>query len=209
MSRNLVEPESVLEVCSRHEFIREAAAELGILPKQLIAIRMKIKKAGFTFPRMRNDQRARRNTVDDVFAFAKPVESGCWEWTKALSTKGYGVFTIEDRWTLAHRAAFISRNGPIADEMLVLHRCDNPKCINPDHLFLGSHSDNMKDCISKGRRPPKTGSRNKMSRFKEADIIEMRAMRSQGAMIKDIAKKFSTSKNHVSAILNRRSWSHV
>lgn len=73
----------------------------------------------------------------------------CWEWTASLNNTGYGVFNLKGE-TLAHRIAYQIFYGKIGDKQ-VLHKCDNTKCVNPDHLFVGNHDDNMKDKQKKGR----------------------------------------------------------
>lgn len=79
-------------------------------------------------------------------------EAGCWIWTGAVNCeRGYGYFIYEGKPRLAHRASWSIHNGPIPDGANVLHRCDIPSCVNPNHLFLGTLSDNMKDCSVKGR----------------------------------------------------------
>lgn len=79
------------------------------------------------------------------------IEEGCWEWKRATNSMGYGVLTVNYRTAYAHRLAWEMENGPIPDGALVLHRCDNPRCVRPDHLFLGTHADNMADMTAKGR----------------------------------------------------------
>jgi len=85
--------------------------------------------------------------------FVMPVpESGCWLWLGRVDPdSGYGQFSLNDRITRAHRAAWLLYRGDIPAGRLVLHRCDVRCCVNPNHLFLGSHKDNMRDCITKGR----------------------------------------------------------
>lgn len=79
--------------------------------------------------------------------------SGCWEFLGATNNKGYGVMSIGKRPTfLAHCVAYTVCFGPIPDGLCVCHKCDHPPCVNPDHLFLGTHLDNMRDAIAKGRK---------------------------------------------------------
>lgn len=76
---------------------------------------------------------------------------GCWEWTAAANVKGYGRFMFEGRVQYAHRLSYAFAFGGISEGLLVCHRCDNPKCVNPAHLFLGTNMDNIQDCCAKGR----------------------------------------------------------
>lgn len=77
----------------------------------------------------------------------------CWEWRGSRLAGGYGVFLVERKQLGAHRYAWIVAQGAIPDGLHVLHTCDNRGCVNPAHLFLGTHRDNMDDCTRKGRRP--------------------------------------------------------
>jgi hypothetical protein len=78
-------------------------------------------------------------------------ESGCWIWEGTTNSQGYGSITIKGKEKKAHRVSWELFNGPIPKGLLVLHKCDTPACINPHHLFLGTHRDNIQDCIKKGR----------------------------------------------------------
>ncbi len=94
-------------------------------------------------------------SVRERFWLGVVKTDGCWKWTKATNEHGYGIFNLKEngRWRcrLAHRLAWIFSNGPIPDQSCILHHCDNPLCVNPGHLFLGSRADNNLDCRTKGR----------------------------------------------------------
>ena len=88
-------------------------------------------------------------------AFVKPVESGCWEWQGFCLANGYGRFGLRaGKIVLAHRFAYEMANGVIPDGKMILHSCDNPPCVNPAHLSVGTHADNMHDMENRGRRAP-------------------------------------------------------
>jgi hypothetical protein len=82
------------------------------------------------------------------------AESGCWEWQAGKDKQGYGRFAIRPRNMAAHRASWLIHKGALPSGLQVLHRCDNPSCVNPEHLFLGTPTDNMRDCAAKGRIVP-------------------------------------------------------
>jgi hypothetical protein len=99
----------------------------------------------------------RKNIPEDFWKKVnKQTESGCWEWIGALSN-GYGSWGIDHKIYLTHRYSMILAGYDLQD-FDVLHKCDNTKCVNPDHLFLGTHTENMRDMVSKGRhKSPTTG----------------------------------------------------
>lgn len=123
---------------------------------------------------------------------------GCWGWTGYKDRHGYGQLTIDQRPVFAHRLAYEFFCGPIPEGDAVLHRCDNPPCCKPSHLFLGSQRDNMRDMTLKGRH----GQR----KLTEATVQEIRASTGK---CRDVAKQYGISATHVSEIRTGKSWAHL
>lgn len=134
----------------------------------------------------------------------------CWNWQAATNPAGYGVFH-SDIGSLAHRYSWTLHFGPIPDGLFVCHACDNPACVNPYHLFLGTHKDNMRDMDEKDRRitPDRTGRFNGHSKLTENDVHEIRRRYKMGESQSALGKEFGVSQSHVSAIILCARWSHV
>lgn len=138
-----------------------------------------------------------------------PVNN-CWDWLGAKYRFGYGHFRrkINDKWVMykAHRYAYEFYNGPIPEKALVCHKCDNPGCVNPAHLFTGTAKDNTTDMFTKGR---KGIIRNPKHRLLTLEIAkEIRSVKSTKPTLKlkDIAIMFNTSVAQVSRIINNNIW---
>ena len=123
----------------------------------------------------------------------------CWPWLGDLDGKGYGRAPLGRRATsmAAHRRAFEIVNGPIPVGMEVCHRCDNPQCVRPDHLFLGTHAENMADMAAKGRSP--RGVRNAHARLGWSDVQEIRGSVESNWVV---AKRFGVTTNYVRRVRN-------
>ena len=92
--------------------------------------------------------------LSDLYKYTEAGDNGCWNWTRSRNSKGYGMAHILDLAPGvigAHRASYILSKGPVPEGMNVCHTCDNPSCINPDHLWAGTQQDNMRDMVVKGR----------------------------------------------------------
>lgn len=143
------------------------------------------------------------NNINDV------VFTNCWEWVASTDGTGYGMFYINGKIVKAHRASWQLYFGEIPPSMLVLHKCDNRKCINPRHLFLGNHKDNSQDMIKKGRNRPVIGEAHGMSRLKEPQVSEIKKLIKSGMAQRKIAAKFFISAATVCNISKKRYWTHV
>jgi hypothetical protein len=134
--------------------------------------------------------------------------TGCWLWPGHANVKGYGVSTLPGglKW-LAHRRSWEAKNGPIPDGMFVLHKCDVPLCVNPDHLFLGTKKDNNRDMARKRRSA--LGEKNGQSKLRADQIAEIFFLRGQGMTQKSISEKFDVSRTTISFVLSGERWGHV
>jgi hypothetical protein len=109
----------------------------------------------------------------------------------------------------AHRVAWEMANGPIPPGAFVLHRCDNPPCVRPDHLFLGTHAENMRDMVAKRRDHRRFGAENNAAKLTESDVIDIRTLHAFGAVKAKLARAFGVCESNIGAILARRVWRHV
>lgn len=134
-----------------------------------------------------------------VSKFEPDPQSGCWNWTGSKIKGGYGVLGGERgaNNVVAHKFSYEHHKGPVPSDMLVLHRCDNPGCVNPDHLFLGTHADNMDDMAKKGRAGAPKGRRGYVSKLSDDQKSEMRALVSAGVPIRQVAAKFGVDRRLV------------
>ena len=145
----------------------------------------------------------------------------CWLWTGRVDRKGYGRCSIAGH-EQAHRLSYALHNGPIPTGMLVCHTCDNPACVNPDHLFLGSTRDNLADASRKGRMAtgernyrhnhPETviGELNPAAKLTEPDVKRIRERHAVGqATYRELADEYGVSLAAIGCVVNRRTWNHL
>lgn len=131
----------------------------------------------------------------------------CWEWAGARADNGYGRFR-GDRSQYAQRTSWILANGPIPNGLFVCHACDNRACVNPAHLFLGTHQDNLADMVAKGRSL--RGERHNKAELTETDVLAIRTLWAVGGMTQQqIANRFGTNKANVSQIVRGKKWKHL
>lgn len=131
------------------------------------------------------------NSQDDFWSHVKKIYGGCWEWTGLLTTSGYGSWMMKRRQAMTHRISYEMEFGAIPEGMCVCHRCDNPKCVNPEHLFLGTNADNMRDKSLKGRS---------LFKLTMDDIRNILKECESGRRQYEIAREYGISPSHVSCI---------
>jgi len=132
--------------------------------------------------------------------------SGCWLWTGAVNSKGYGSFSLDGKLMTAHRASWLIHKRRGTGGLMICHRCDTRTCVNPDHMFLGTNTDNQRDSIQKGRRPPTSGEMNPRARLSESDAVAiLQDTRTQ----KVIAAQYGVSTSTVAMIKSGRNWPHL
>ena len=138
--------------------------------------------------------------------------TGCWRWTGG-TCKGYGTMWDASigHASRANRISWLIHNGPIPDGAYVLHKCDTPACVRPDHLWLGTQRQNIADCQSKGRFHPgrHLGEHHPRTKLKDSDIAEIRKLCSNGITQSIVAERFEVTQSCVSAIVCRTSWKHI
>ena len=138
---------------------------------------------------------------------------GCWIWTGYVSdqsaAKCYGRVVWQGNAWKTHRAAYETWNGTIPKNMHVCHTCDRPQCIRPDHLFLGTHTDNMADKATKGRQARIVGEDNGNKKLTEKDISIIRVWHKSGKSQTALANQFGVHQTTISCIVRRSTWTHL
>lgn len=159
-----------------------------------------------------------RNTFDR--SFIPEPNSGCWLWLGKLNAAGYGNIFARDEnrkvfGLIAHRVSYWIEHGHVPAGVSVCHRCDMPSCVNPEHLFLGTQEDNIRDCVRKKRHrkfvcPEKTprGEAIKRAKLNAAAVSQIKALAARSPR-KIIATQFGVGISCIDSILTGRTWRHV
>ena len=135
--------------------------------------------------------------------------SDCWKWL-AGGNSGYGSFWLNNKQQRAHRVSWTIHNGPIPDGLCVLHYCDNPPCVNPAHLFLGSTIENNIDRDNKGRTARQKGELHGGVKLTEIEVVEIRHRYIVGGITQqELGDKYGVTRPNIGYIVNRKSWSHI
>ena len=133
--------------------------------------------------------------------------NGCWLWSRPIHVRGYGRIWDGSKVVGAHRLSYELHSGPIPSGLFVCHRCDEPTCVNPEHLFLGTNADNAADCKAKGRT--RKGIDHNQAKLTDDAVRSVREALAAGDRQRDIAKRFGVSQRCVSSIHRRVTWGHV
>jgi hypothetical protein len=154
-----------------------------------------------------------RQTLQD--RFEKKVEmipfSDCHHWTAATNKFGYGKISVSKNvWKFAHRISWEFSNGDVPEGMCVLHTCDNPRCVNPNHLYLGSHKDNAQDRERRQRGNQPKGSASGRSKLSADQVFEIRKLYCSGKYsYRKLGKMFGVDGKSIADIVNGRNWTHL
>lgn len=143
------------------------------------------------------------------------VSSGCWPWRGCTNARGYGLFSLGRKSRLAHRVAFVIAYPEVRlGKRCVLHRCDNPPCVNPFHLFTGTRLDNARDMRSKGRgegecKAHQKGEIHWKAKLTVAAVRDIRQLFQAGVLKRDIAAKYSVTRQAIHHVVTGKMWRHV
>lgn len=133
---------------------------------------------------------------------------GCWIWTGAKCRQGYGQLYAKKRLFIAHRYSYVIHKGLIGN-LNVLHTCDNPSCVNPRHLFLGTHKDNMQDKYRKNRQNMPACEQHWNSKLSASDIKYIRKQKRYRGLGVKLAKRFNVTKENINYILRNETWKNI
>lgn len=139
---------------------------------------------------------------------------GCWPWTGNHTRPGYGYFKVDGRRWHAHRVAWLLAHGESPGDLFVCHACDNPPCVNPAHLFLGTPADNSADMARKGRAPgprPENvrGENSGKAVLSEATVRDIRSRAADGETYAALGRQYGVSPVNIRFVVQRRTWRHV
>lgn len=147
-------------------------------------------------------------TLDELMSNTVTRSNGCIEWTKSTARNGYGMLRRNGRaHTVSRLVMHLTAEFDLNDSRHILHRCDNPPCINPDHLFIGTASDNAADKVKKDRH--NRGERTWKTVLTPADVIRIRELSASGISNLSMAKDYGVTTSAIYAVVNRINWKHI
>ena len=144
-------------------------------------------------------------TPDELWAklvsYVPRIHGGCWGWTGRRAAFGYGLLTLYEREYRAHRVSWALENGEIPRGIFICHRCDNPPCCNPAHLYAGTPAENMRDKVERGRCNAVRGENNNLAKLTDAQVAEIRALYATRVSQYVIAERYGVTQSCVSRIV--------
>lgn len=145
-------------------------------------------------------------TLDQQFwpKVKKAAAGKCWEWSGAKNKAGYGNIKTGGKYRNAHRVSYEIHYGTIPKNLFVCHKCDNPSCVNPNHLFLGTPQDNDNDKVTKGRQI--RGEQHTLSKLTRESVLQIRKMKGSH---QNIADKFGVSRRLIGMVKEKSIWKHI
>lgn len=163
---------------------------------------------GLHYQRWRKHGTIESKTLEERFWAKVKKTDSCWLWTACKSNTGYGQIQLLHKSLGSHRVSWELHNGKIPKGMFILHKCDVRACVNPSHLFLGTHKDNNDDKIKKGRQAK--GEATNTAKLTDAKVIKIRSMYADGVMNKyQLAEMFKVDPRSIWNVIHHKTWNHV
>lgn len=132
---------------------------------------------------------------------------GCWNWIAGKTQDGYGRFRVGPKSVMmAHRYAWELQRGKVPEGMQVLHKCDNPSCVNPEHLFLGTQNDNIQDMVSKGRQRGVVSEKQHLAKLDWIKAYEIKWLAATGFSNAHLAKEYGVTRSNIKQIKTNKTW---
>lgn len=131
----------------------------------------------------------------------------CWLWIGYKNNKGYGMISIKNKPYLSHRLSYELFKGNIPDNLFIRHKCDVRNCVNPEHLEYGTNQDNVNDMIERNRNPK--GEEKPNAKLTNDDILNIRKLRKEGKLYKEIGNQYNITRHEASRICNFKNWKHI
>ncbi len=151
-------------------------------------------------------------TIEERFWSKVDKTDTCWLWTASTNTDGYGHINIQGKTKASHRLVWTWINGSIPNKLQVLHKCDNTRCVKPEHLFLGTQQENIKDMINKNRQSKKMGrkgEKHSQNKLTELNVKRIRQLYEETTLTqKELAEMFKVCQAQIWRIINKKNWSH-